>query len=204
MAVVVNDLASAASTLEAETGIMAVPGGRHPGHGTANFIAPLGENYIELVAVVDPLEADGSVFGRWLMERLEQRGAGPGLLCLRSEELDRVCSRLGLEAAGMSRARPDGTSLSWRIAGLEEALGTRGVPFYIEWPSISDQPGRSKVGQAAETRGLVEAQLTGDSTQLESRAGGVPGVTIRDGEPDLMVVLDVEGSRVDLSDVFVA
>src|SRR5687768_15600144 len=41
--VAVTDLAAAARTIEAEYGLMAEEGGRHPGWGTANRIVPLGD-----------------------------------------------------------------------------------------------------------------------------------------------------------------
>ena len=61
-----SDLAAAASAIEARHGLASVEGGRHPGWGTANMIVPLGETYLELVAVVDESEASRSAFGRWV------------------------------------------------------------------------------------------------------------------------------------------
>ena len=48
-------------------GLDATVGGRHPGWGTANWIVPLGDAYIELIAVVDEEEARTSTFGRWIL-----------------------------------------------------------------------------------------------------------------------------------------
>jgi hypothetical protein len=50
----VDDLEAAAERLRREFGFASVVGGRHPGWGTANRIVPLGREYVELVAVVDP------------------------------------------------------------------------------------------------------------------------------------------------------
>jgi Glyoxalase-like domain len=50
MAVV--DLNAAGERFEVMYGLVSVEGGRHPGWGTANRVVPLGENYLELVAVV--------------------------------------------------------------------------------------------------------------------------------------------------------
>src|SRR5436305_4655739 len=55
----VEDLDSAAGRLEREHGLSAVAGGRHPGRGTANMVVPLGDSYLELIAVVDRDEAAG-------------------------------------------------------------------------------------------------------------------------------------------------
>ena len=45
-------------------GLAAVPGGMHPTWGTANRIVPLGDEYLELVHVVDPEVAAANDFGR--------------------------------------------------------------------------------------------------------------------------------------------
>ncbi len=59
------DLVAAADEFEVCYGLASVEGGRHPGWGTANWIVPLGDSNLELVAVVDQVEAAESVFGRW-------------------------------------------------------------------------------------------------------------------------------------------
>ena len=60
------DLSSEVAKVEARYGLVSVEGGRHAGWGTANRIVPLGQTYLELVAVVDPEEAARSAFGRWV------------------------------------------------------------------------------------------------------------------------------------------
>ena len=55
--IAVADLADVAREIEARYGLASVEGGRHPGWGTANRIVPLGETYLELIAVVDEAEA---------------------------------------------------------------------------------------------------------------------------------------------------
>ena len=116
--IAVADLDAAAQEVEARFGLASVEGGRHRGLGTANRIVPLGETYLELVAVVDDTEAAGSGFGSWVAG-----GDLPRLLgwCVRTDDLDEVAGRLSLEIADGSRARPDGTILTWRMAGLERS-----------------------------------------------------------------------------------
>src|SRR3954453_3346382 len=55
--IAVHDLVPAARELQARHGLASLEGGRHPGWGTANRIVPLGETYLELVAIVDEDEA---------------------------------------------------------------------------------------------------------------------------------------------------
>ena len=56
----VRDLDGAAVRFREELGLDSVVGGRHVGFGTANRIVPLGDQYIEIVGVVDEAEAEGS------------------------------------------------------------------------------------------------------------------------------------------------
>ena len=96
--VIVEDLDAAARRYYEQTGLASVSGGRHPGHGTANRIVPLGSSYIELMAVVDRVEADSSPLGSWVERRLRRRSAIDPRRC--------AC------APTTSRARPDGPDAS--------------------------------------------------------------------------------------------
>src|SRR5512142_3281084 len=62
----VDDLDRAAARLEREHGLASYAGGRHARGGTANRIVPLGSQYLELMAVVDPARAEG--WGRLVAE----------------------------------------------------------------------------------------------------------------------------------------
>ena len=62
----VANLAPAAARIETRYGLASVEGGRHPAWGTANRIVPLGDAYVEVVAVVDPETAARAAFGRWV------------------------------------------------------------------------------------------------------------------------------------------
>jgi glyoxalase-like protein len=137
--IAVDDLDAAAQEVERRHGLVSVEGGRHQGLGTANRIVPLGETYLELVAVVDEAEAAESGFGSWVAG-----GALPRLLgwCVRTDELDEVAGRLKLTITDGARARPEGTMLRWRIAGLERSAEEPSLPFFIEWGAGTPYPGR--------------------------------------------------------------
>src|SRR4029453_4960474 len=62
----VRDLDAPGTRILNELGLGSLPGGRHPGWGTGNRIVPLGYEYVELLAVVDPMEAESSPEGRWI------------------------------------------------------------------------------------------------------------------------------------------
>ena len=98
----VPDLEAAARRLEDQHRLTAVPGGRHESAGTHNWIVPLGDAYLELLAVEDEAAAKTSPFGRWVLERVTGADTWLGW-CLRTDDLDGVCARLGLEPMSMSR-----------------------------------------------------------------------------------------------------
>lgn len=132
---------------------------------------PLGPDYIELMAVVDPGEAAGSVLGRWV-EAVAADGGGPAAVCLRTDDLDDVCDRLGLEPTPMSRTRPDGVELRWRLAGLEVALGEDRLPFFIEWEvDAGDHPGAMVVDHPTPTDGIERVEVGGPEAALADWLG---------------------------------
>ena len=158
--VTTDDLAASAEQLLAATGLAAVPGGRHPGHGTGNWIVPLGDAYVELLAVVDEEEAAGSPFGRFVLERAEH---GLAAVCLRTDDATTVAERLGRTTAPMERRTPDGTVLRWRLVGLEDALGPARLPFFIEWEVTGDaHPGSTAAPHRVEPVGITALDLGGD------------------------------------------
>ncbi|MFZ0014306.1 MAG: VOC family protein [Acidimicrobiia bacterium] len=158
--VCVEDLDDAAAVFETRHGLRAVEGGRHPGHGTANRIIPLGRSYVELLAVIDRDEAQRSSLGAWALAQAEV--ADGGGVCLRTDDLDAVCQRLGLESVAMSRLTPEGVALTWRVAGIEEAL-IASRPFFIQW-DIPDElhPGRVSSEHPAGQVRLTGVALAGD------------------------------------------
>jgi hypothetical protein len=185
--VVVDDLQRAAERLFERYGLASVPGGRHVGQGTANRIVPLGRDYVELIGVVDEEEARSSALGRWVASRRGGDG-GPAAWCVAVDDLDPVCERLGFPAVYMERARPDGRTLSWRLAGMEAALAEPPLPFFISWLSAADlHPGRSTARHRVIPQGIRRIELTGDRTRVGewlgphelpiSVAAGPPGVT---------------------------
>jgi hypothetical protein len=160
--VAVSDLDAAAARLLDRHGLASTPGGRHEGLGTGNRIVPLGEDYIELMAVVDPDEADNNPLGQWLQAHSadDDRLAA---LCLRTDDLDAVASRLGLTPLPMSRVKDDGTTLSWRLAGLE--------PFFIQWDRGSPHPGADPASHRVDPSGIAWVQLGGARDRLREWVG---------------------------------
>ena len=189
----VDDLETGSSLFESHYGLASTPGGRHLGHGTANHLVPLGRSYLELVAVVDHKEASGSPFGRWVGQR-SLGDFGPDGVCLRTDDIEAVSRARGLEVISMSRTRPDGVGLHWRVAGLSEMVRL-GLPFFIQWDIPEEHhPGHAAIPQAADTTS-VELYLTGRSDQLSAWVGDVDGVSVSSGEPGIERVVIHTSSR---------
>lgn len=189
----VEDLDAAADRMAGQRGLESMAGGRHSGHGTANRIVPLGSSYLELVGVVDTGEAGDSPFGTWVMSN-SSSDLQPHALCLRTDDLDTVCSRLGLQPTAMSRRRPDGVELRWRVAGLDEMVEER-LPFFIEWQVPGrDHPGHADLAQASEVE-AVEVVLSGDVGRLTVWTQDAVGVSVVSGPPGVDSVVIRLGDR---------
>lgn len=166
----VRDLAAAAARFRTDLGLDSVAGGRHPGWGTANRIVPLGEDYVELIAVADPSEADRSVFGRSLRRRLDA-GEGWFAVCAASDDLEAIAARLGAEVELGERIRPDGEAVRWRRVDPEGREPW--LPFFIAWDVPPElHPGRARVGHGVRVRRLAWVEVGGDEGRLRSWLGG--------------------------------
>lgn len=182
LVVCVEDLDQACEALLSNHGLASVPGGRHPGHGTANRIVPLGDTYIELVAVVDTVEADTSSFGSWVSNQAT-RHLRVDALCLRTDDIRSLSRDRDIESVEMSRARPDGSTLSWRVAGIERTI-TDGWPFFIEWGvSETELPARIPVDHPAGVTRLESVEVVGDKDRLEAWVSGASDLTVSAGLP---------------------
>ncbi|HEX4719539.1 MAG TPA: VOC family protein [Thermoleophilaceae bacterium] len=161
-------------------GLASVEGGRHPAWGTANRIVPLGDAYLELIAVVNEATAARSAFGRWVAAAPQGQPFG---WAVRTDDIDAVAARLGIEVVAGSRVSASGALLSWRLAGTDEAAAEPFLPFFIEWGEGTPLPGN--VAQA--TTRIEELRLMGDAERLAAWLGPheLP-VTIRAGMPTVI------------------
>jgi hypothetical protein len=136
-----NDLDTGVEYVYQRTGVRAAPGGVHPGAGTKNALLSLGKlRYLEIIAP-DPLQS-ASTDPRDVADL-----TGPALVgwAIHRSGVDGFASVLnsaGVESVGPkpgSRARPDGTTLTWKSLTLKD--DSQGVwPFFIEWGAGSLHP----------------------------------------------------------------
>jgi hypothetical protein len=199
--IAVVDLAAAAHAFEVDHGLASIEGGRHPGWGTANRIVPLGECYLELVAVVDEDEAAESDFGRWVAAVDVGSGSRPFGWAVRTNALDEVAQRLGLPIEGGSRVTPEGEVVRWRAAGLEQPAAEPSLPFFIEWAEGSAFPGRTAVVHPAGSVEIARLDLRDDVDRLSRWLGRheLP-ISVSEGQPAVeRVVLKGSGSEIVVS-----
>ena len=139
----VRDLDRGTEAVSKLLGVTPTPGGSHKGFGTANMLISLGSRcYLEIIGP-DPAQAThagGRPFGVDLVDDLK-------LVTWAAKESnleDRVASARAAgydpgDITAMSRSRPDGSRLNWRLAIAKSALaggplpGDGLVPFLIDW-----------------------------------------------------------------------
>ena len=188
----VGDLDDAGERLRAEHGLSSVPGGLHPGWGTGNRIVPLGDDYVELISVVDPDVGRATPLGRALLELTDDGDDRWFAVCLADTDLEATAARLGLRVEPGSRTRPDGTEIFWRGAGVDDDLRAGWLPFFIAWDSPPElHPGRGAASHDAGVTGIAGIDLAGDPTSLREWLGphgdGLP-LRVVDGDRGVRTV----------------
>lgn len=194
------DLARGVAEIEALSGVRASPGGQHLGWGTHNALAALGSGaYLEIIAPDPaqpapahprPFQLDSVPSSRLLtwalrcegIEAVVEKAAAEGLL-------------LGEILSG-SRARQDGTVLSWRLSSPWTLAEQGLVPFLIDW-------GSSPHPSAVAAQGLALQSLRSEHphpTQLERwlAALGVEIPVERAERAALVAVIDSPRGRLEL------
>jgi len=200
--VLVEDLETAAGRL-AQVGLRSVPGGRHPGRGTANVIVAFGRQYLELLSVVDTAEAQASVDGRPVLAALARRGPGLARWSVEPDDIAAVGRRLDLAVEDRERVRPDGTVVRWRAVGVNEAWAEPWRCAFMAWDDPSLHPGRGDVGHRCRATGfaVLEVNVPDDPSMRTWLGGGPPpAVVTRPAEPTgpVRVVVQAPGGDIDI------
>jgi hypothetical protein len=180
----VRDLDEAGERLLRDHGLMSIPGGRHANWGTANRIVPLGDDYLELIAVVDQEQAAGTALGREMTE-LTADGDRWFSICLASDDVNLIAVRLALPVDPGARTRPDGAEVRWRGAGVDAPTRPRWLPFFITWESAPElHPGRTPIEHPSGANGIDWVEVGGDPERLSVWLGGADlPIRVVDEEP---------------------
>jgi hypothetical protein len=133
----VLDLEAGIADLEQRLGVRATPGGSHRGLGTRNALLALGPDvYLEIIGP-DPDQPEPARPRPFGIGGLE--GGRLVTWAVKADDLDRHVERArgaGYdpgEVRTMSRDRPDGVRLEWRLTLRAEPAGDGLVPFLIDW-----------------------------------------------------------------------
>ena len=177
------DADAAAQRLWDEHGLASVAGGQHPAWGTANRIVPLGAAYLELMTIFDPELAATNELGRIVAGRIEAGDGFIGWMVGGPAFDDRVAAN-GLVAGRFSRERPDGSQLTWRLAGLETMLAEPPLPGLLAWDDPAAFPGLAPVEHRTAPAGIAWVELAGDEERLRRYVGDADlPLRFVDGEP---------------------
>ncbi|MFG2129984.1 VOC family protein [Streptomyces sp. NPDC048751] len=177
------DLAATVTEFTRRTGVAPAPGGAHVDLGTRNYLVGLGGTaYLEIIgpdpeqAGTDgprPFGADGLDTARTLTWAISPPDLDATVAAARAQGYDPG------DVRAMSRRRPDGTLLEWRLTdGSAHPSGL--VPFLIDWgtslhPSASGLPVTPLLAVSATAPAPAEIRpaLTALGTQLALSAGPV-------------------------------
>jgi hypothetical protein len=181
------DLQTGVERVERLLGVLASPGGQHPGRGTRNALLSLGPGaYLEIIGPDpdQPPPAQPRPFG--IDDLKEPRlvtwaAKGTDLEQLSSNAQSRGV-RLGDVTSG-SRRRGDGVMLSWRYTDPRTVVADGVVPFFIDWgktphPATTATEGASLVTLRAEHPDAerVQRMLTGLGLDLQVQSGSRPAL----------------------------
>lgn len=195
-----KDLQTGVDYIESLTGVLAAPGGPHPGVGTRNALLSLGSDvYLEIIAV-DPEQPEPNQPRPFGIDDHE----GPRLAAFAVhpdsgesiESVAEVIKSHGTDpgpVSSMSRRKPDGEEISWR---LTRSNRTGLVPFVIDW---GDTPNPATVTPTGCSLISVEGNEPhpAEIVELHRSLGLVSSVS--EGPTSLRIILDTPNGQVSLS-----
>jgi hypothetical protein len=183
----VPDLDEGVADLERRLGVRAGAGGRHIGNGTHNALMGLGgATYLKVIAL-DPTRERRPGPASFGLDHLTE----PGLVgwAMRTDDIGSVVARS--RAAGfdpgeirpLSRTRPDGVRLDWRLTTAPPDHPGFVVPFLIDWMEAQHPSETSPAGATLVSFGVrhpdpdrIQAALSALGSDLHVERAGTPGL----------------------------
>lgn len=141
-----KDPAQAAHDFEQRYDVTTVQGGKHDNWGTYNYLAYFeNECYIEWIGIFDESIAEKSAnqLIQQLVEAFRKSIEGVIQFALRTENMDQYIDYFDANHTAYTgpipgeRARPDGSTLQWRMLFPEADIK---LPFLIEWGEVKNIP----------------------------------------------------------------
>jgi len=174
------------------SGVVPAPGGAHVGLGTRNALVGLGgSTYLELIGP-DPDQPEPAAPRPFGVDALDE--ARLVAWCLRPtvplEQAVEITRRHGWDPgtiAAMSRRRPDGELLRWRLTLRPMDPDVAAVPFFIDWLE-SEHPTASLPVSVALTS-LTASHPDPDRLGSLLAALGTAAVEVTAGPPSLVAAL---------------
>ncbi|MER6419521.1 VOC family protein [Streptomyces sp. NPDC001137] len=133
------ELAATVADFARLTGVTPAPGGAHVGFGTRNYLVSLGgSSYLEIIGPDPeqsgpegprPFDVDQLASARTVTWAISPPDLDTAVAAARARGYDPGPVR------PMSRRRPDGTLLEWRLTDGDTAHPSGLVPFLIDWGS---------------------------------------------------------------------
>jgi len=173
--ILVPDLPTARRRMEA-LGLAVLDGGHHPGRGTANLIVPFGQQYLELLAIVDQEEARSSPQGQPVLAALSERGHGLARWSVEPVDIDETSQRVGHPVERRHRALPDGTAVTWRSVAVDTAWAEPWRCAFMAWDNPRTHPARAEVAHPNGATGFarLDVEVPDMPTALGWLGGRVP------------------------------
>ena len=193
----INDMERGVAEFERMTGVRPVFGGVHPGRGTQNALASLGDGrYIEVLAP-DPKQPNPKqpIEGLTALKTLTPSGWALG-----TTDTFALQARLNgreIETTGNmpgSRALPDGSRLEWSTFGVARP-NHRWMPFFIKWNDPAKQPSRTAPGGCRLESVTIEDPNPDPLTHVLATAGLKSALTKSDASR-MTIVLQCPKGRV--------
>ncbi|MFI6661627.1 VOC family protein [Streptomyces sp. NPDC050523] len=131
------DLAATVAEFARRTGVAPAPGGAHVGRGTRNFLVSLGgSSYLEIIGP-DPEQSEPDGPRPFDVDEVDR--ARTVTWAISPPDLDAAVAAARArgydpgDVRPMSRRRPDGTLLEWRLTDGDTQHPSGLVPFLIDW-----------------------------------------------------------------------
>lgn len=144
--VAANDLERGCDTVEAATGVRPAFGGAHPGRGTCNALASLGDGlYLEVIAP-DPAQSSHGDLVRRLQALQEPALCWWAARCADLGQVNTRRSGQGLEISEIKqghRLTGSGERVEWSALYLPVARFGAATPFLIDWGAAAHHPSKT-------------------------------------------------------------